>query len=419
MPHLLRRALTVLLVVGLAACTTGPDPVPVGAARPTLTVLLSDDWATAPAVVDAIKDFEAERNVRVSVDVSPFGEIEEYLKADRDGPRTIDVSQWHAFAAGALGWAAPMDDRFAATFEDDLFVPGAMDDVTWGGTIYGVPLDVNAVVMIVNTDLLARTGHTLEDLRTWDGVRQVAQEVRARDAHFTHLASSTWSLYAWLRANGGTWFEFEGDEPVMRFDSLPVQQTMQFLGDLAADDLAETAEAVDNADDAYPLFAAGQTLALTSGTWDVSLLQEEQVDFSWEVVPMPQGPSAQGPGTVLGGSSLHVTDYTDDKALAWDFAAHLVEPEYALRYAKEDGRLPGRTDVLADPFFDDERYRVAVNQLPHAAAMRLIVWPEIFNAATRSIHDILSNPDDVDPVAELRDLQATTTRLVDQGAPPS
>ena len=37
-----------------------------------------------------------------------------------------------------------------------------------------MPLDVNAMVMVVNTDLLERFGHTLDDLRTWDGLGEVA-----------------------------------------------------------------------------------------------------------------------------------------------------------------------------------------------------------------------------------------------------
>ena len=118
---------------------------------------------------------------------------------------------------------------------------------------------------------------------------------------------------------------------------------------------------------------------------------------------MPTGPSATGPGTVLGGSSLFVTDHADDPALAWDFITHVVKPQYAMRYAEEDGRLPGRTDVLADPFFDDVRYRVAVDALPHAAAMQLIVYPRVMDLATSTIRDVLNHDTrEPDPFARLQ-----------------
>lgn len=399
--------LAAIVVAGCSSATGATDSTP-----SPLTVMLADDWASSPAVVDAITDFEDMHDVRVVVRPVTFSQLEEFMIADRTGPREVDVSQWHAFAAGALEYALPVTERFAATYDEGTFLPGAIEDVTWDDQVYGVPLDVNAVVLIVNTDLLARVGHDLDELTTWDGLRTVAESAAEEDIRLTYLAASTWSTFAWLRANDGLWFELEDGRPRMLFDAPPVLETMEFLSDLTADGdrLAYAADSIDTDADAYPLFHDQQTLALASGTWDVARLVEDDPGFEWTVVPMPQGPSADGPGTVLGGSSLYVTQHATDPALAWEFATHMVRPAYALRYAKEHGRLPGRTDVLRDPFFDDERYQVAVDQLPHASPMRLVVYPRVLDLATRSIQKALNHS--VPTVSEFVSLQERATGLV-------
>ena len=416
--RVLPRAVAALLaVIVLAGCTgTSASPATeVAATRPTLTVMLADDWASAAAVVDAITDFEAEHDVRVVTRPAKFAQLEEFMLADRAGPRDVDVAQWHAFAAGALGWAVPVTERFAGEYGADAFVAGAMDDVTWDGEVYGVPLDVNAMVLIVNTTLLDQLGHSLEDLRTWAGLAQVAASAAERDVRLLHLPASTWSMYAWVRANGGRWFERTPEEgTTLRFDSPEVRGTFDFLSSLTADGerMAVADDETDTDAAAYPLFAEQQTLLLASGTWDVARLIEDDPAFAWSVVPMPTGPTATGPGTVLGGSSLYVTEQADDAALAWSFLTHMVEPRYAMRYAEESGRLPGRTDVLADPFFDDVRYRVAVDELPHAAAMQLIVYPRVLDLATWTIRDVLNHEADSDePFADLQ--RSATSMLAD------
>lgn len=408
--HGARGVLQVLLVLALTACSVGSSQGSEG--QDTLTLLLADDWATAPAVAASITDFEEAHGVRVEVRGVQFGQIEEFLLADRSGSREIDAVQWHAFAAGARGFAPPVTDRFRQQYADGTFVPGALEDVSWAGEIHGVPLDVNAVVMIVNTDLLTEVGHTVEDLRTWTGVRQVAEAAGARDLRFTHVAASTWSTFAWLRANGGRWFDLDGDGPPRPdFDSPAVVETFDFLSGLVADDLAFAAEDVDTASDAAPLFVDQQTLALTSGTWDVARLEQQDPGFAWTVLPMPTGPHGDQSATVLGGSSLFVTEQANDVDRAWELITALVEPEPAMRYAREDGRLPARTDVLSDPFFDQPALQVAVDELPRASAMRMLAFPRLMDRVTRRIYEVLHGQG---PAADVfRDLQAEASELMD------
>lgn len=413
------RLLAVLCLATLVGCAT-PDDVG-RPAEDVITVMLADDWATSSAMLDAIDAFEAEHDVRVAVRAVEFGQLGEYMQADRTGAREIDVAQWHAFAAGHVGYAIPVTARFAAEYPDGTFIPGAIDDVTWGGQIYGVPLDTNAMVAIVNVDLLQQVGGSLEDLETWDGVRQVAAEAAGQRVRYTHVPASTWSTYAWLRANGGDWFTVdESGEITLQLGGPRTRETFRFLASLTVNETRGfTSDTVDTSAEAFPLFADSQIIALHTGTWDVARLLDEDPGFRWTVVPMPRGPGSTGPSTVLGGSSLYMAEQVADAELAWAFITHVVQPRYALEYARRDGRLPPRTDVLSDPMFTEDRYRVAVEQLPNGSAMRLLAFPRVNELTTQAIFQVLGDgPPAVNPTfrALQRQAQRALTRDLEEAS---
>ena len=57
---------------------------------------------------------------------------------------------------------------------EDYFVP----NLSWkNGILTSLPLEVVPIKMAVNTDLLESAGKTLDDLKTWDGVVEVAQAI--------------------------------------------------------------------------------------------------------------------------------------------------------------------------------------------------------------------------------------------------
>lgn len=394
-------AVTVLVACGGSTATTD-EP-----SERVIHLLMADDWAPAPAVVDAIQDFEREHpGLRVSVRGVSFGQIEEAVRTDESGPQELDVVQWHAFAAGANGFAQRVTDLFEQTYDDGYFVPGAIDDVSWGGEIYGVPLDVNAVVLLVNVDAIEAAGHTLDDLATWDGLRDVADSLAETGTRLTYVPASSWTTYSWIRANGGEVFDFDAsNEPVFSFDDPRTVEAFSFIHDLIGKDEIFVPEAQEESRDAFTLFIDGDSATLTTGSWDIAELTKREPDFEWAVLPMPAGPSVTGdPHTVLGGSSTFVSSWADDRELAFELAAHLIKPEYSLQYAKDDGRLPPQVEVLDDPFFDDPRYDVVVDNLPLADAMRVLSYPTVTKMYTDAITDIfLLRAEPEDALAAVQD----------------
>ncbi|MEX0834841.1 MAG: extracellular solute-binding protein, partial [Nitriliruptor sp.] len=135
----------------LTGCASGTAAAP----RPALSVVLADDWETAPTVRQVVRDFERDHEVRVQVQAAPFSQIPDLVRNASDLGDPFDLAHWHAFAAAADGLAEPLDERWrVAGLRAADYLPGAVDDVTWEGVRYGVPLDVNALVLLASADAL-------------------------------------------------------------------------------------------------------------------------------------------------------------------------------------------------------------------------------------------------------------------------
>jgi multiple sugar transport system substrate-binding protein len=389
------RVLAASALVVLAATACGSDAA---TERRVLTVMMADDWYSVDAVTQAVQDFEADHpDVRVSMRGLPFGNIEEAIVNDLAGPREVDVAQFHAFAAAARGYAVDITDRFGTAYPDGTLLPGAIEDVTWKDRIYGVPLDVNALVLLVNRTALESLGFTVHDLATFEGMMEVAEATRdLPDLKFTAIASSSWASYGWIRANGGEVIEIGADEVAVTLDTPEVVEALDFLQQLTAgsddDSLAFKPLYNDLSVDGFAVFRDGQTVLYPTGTWDAATLAANPPEWEWTTVPLPSGPRGDTPGaTTLGGSSLYIPEGADDVDLAFEFMVHLTSPEYTLRYAKEQGRLPPQVAVLEDPFFDDPVYATVVDVLPHASAMRLIASPSATDVFSNALAEILND----------------------------
>lgn len=388
-------ALVLCGVLLSAACTSSTRSAEVEVVR----VLLADDWASAAAITAAVVDFEQDQpGVRVVLDGAPFSHIPDLVRAANDTGRPYDLVQWHAFALGAQGTAQPVGDLWEQFGVDpDEWLPGAVEDVTWNGEIYGVPLDTNALVLLVNRDIARAADVDADDLATWEGFRAAAERMTEGEVSGYAVGASNWHSFGWVRAFGGN-TTVDGEATLD--DPANVRMLAEFA-DMIADGSAVRPSARHVADDALGLFQAGLVGMHTSGTWDVSRLRGLPDGFEVEVLPLPRATSDAG--TALGGSSLAIPVGAAHRELAFTLMLHLTDDDLALRLAEEEGRMPARHRVLADPYFRAPRFATVVAELPRASAMRLIAFPLAEQAFADAVEDALLGRRD--PAAALADAQ--------------
>lgn len=361
-----------------------------------LRVVLADDWAATVPVDEAVRAFEAaHRGVRVEIDGLPFGDIAAAVDAASQSGAPYDLAHWHAFAAGARGLSQPVSDLWQERLDPHEFLPGAIGDVFWGDEFHGVPLDVNAMILMANQDHLDAAG--LEgDLATFGDVSGAAAALSvAGERRGIAHGLSTWAAYGWIRANGGEVVDVDiHGTPTFLLDSPATIEALTWLQAQVGDGVAHPPAVGVGAVGARELFNGGLTSLIATGSWDLVTASRralaEDLDAPAAVaLPMPMGPSADSPGTALGGSSLFVPIGSEHRQLAFELALALIEDDVALALAQEEGRLPARRRLYDAPFFSDPTMQVVRAHLEFARPMRLVAFREAQFAFSQAIERIL------------------------------
>lgn len=377
-----------------AACGGG------GSAQPTriLRVLMTDDWVTAP-VLSAVRDFErAHPDVRVDLDRSPIRHMFETVTAASRGGSAPDVVQAHAFAAAAQGLAQPLDDLWRRGLEPGEFLPGALEDVTWAGRRYGVPLDTNALFLLYNAEQVAAAGADLSSgPLTFADFEALARRLTSPDGARRALAlpTSTWWTYGWIRANGGDLLAVDAEgRPRLTLDAPEVVATLEYLARLVRTGAAFPPRAADShSGDALSLFRAGSAAVLASGSWDLAIVRRDPGGERYRAALLPRGAGDRS-GSVMGGSSLFVPVGSRQRRLAFAFMVHLTSDRYALRLAREEGRLPVRPRVYRDPYFQSPDLVAVLEQLRTAHPYTLEAFPEPARAFADAVDEVLRTDGD-------------------------
>lgn len=391
-------ALAAATAVLLSACSPTSVRLDADDRDVRLRVVMADDWAATGPVDRVVRAFEAANpGVRVEVDGLPFAQVDEAVDASIRSGQPYDLAQWHAFAAGARGLAEPLDEVWDDRLDADEFLPGAVGDVRWGDAYYGIPLDVNAMVLMANRDHLDESGVDPSSLRTFDDLEAAAAALTLPDDSRRGFAQSlsSWSAYGWIRANGGEVVEVDaGGRPTFLLDDPRTVAAVDLLARLIAAGHSHRPGTVDRSIDTRELFGAGDATLIATGSWDLvdagqsAALEGVQAPTA-VALPVPVGPDADGPGTALGGSSLFVPRGAANRELAVDFALALIADDVALELAEAEGRLPARRRVWDAPFFATPTMRLLREHLEVASPMRLIAFDEAQLAFTRALERVL------------------------------
>ena len=404
-------AAVMALVVGTACADAepkGPDTV--------LRVMMTDDWVTPP-YIDAVREFERRHpNVRVDTDKASSGRMGDVVRAGISSGGPPDVVQSHAHTGAGQGLAQSVDDLWERHgLRPEEFIPGAVEDVTWGGRRYGLPLDSNAMVILYNVDHFRAAGiEPPGPSTTFADFERIAQALTTPDGSRRGLVIplNTWVTYGWIKANGGELVEVDASgRPRFSFAEPPVVEAVGFLDRLIEAGWAYGPAGGDAASaDAYALFRSGAASMHASGSWDLVKVLKEAPQGNYGVALMPRGLTGTTAGTVMGGSSLWIPLGSKHRDLAFEFMLLLTSDPYALRLAKEEGRLPVRPRLFGDAYFQSPQLKVFMEQLATAHPPLLGALHEASAAFENALTQVLRQQ--ADPEVALRAAQQSAVATV-------
>ncbi|MBE6996828.1 MAG: extracellular solute-binding protein, partial [Ruminococcaceae bacterium] len=175
MKKILVLVLALCMVLSLAACGSKPAAASNDKTTLTLWCIATESDANRPAYENAIKEYEANHpDIKIEWEAFENNSYKTKIKAAMSDPDTLpDIFfTWSGAFLGDFaeaGTAACLDEAYKP-YADQL--PEVMlQNSTYGGKHYAVPLTMNIVTLFANMDLLAQAG--------WDHVPTTYEDLTA------------------------------------------------------------------------------------------------------------------------------------------------------------------------------------------------------------------------------------------------
>ncbi|MCT7374469.1 sugar ABC transporter substrate-binding protein [Chelativorans sp. EGI FJ00035] len=240
------------------------------------------------------------------------------------------------FAENDLIVPVPMSEEEKASY-----YPNIVSTVTYDGTQWGVPVAFSTKALYWNKDLFEEAGLDPETPpKTWQELYDMAATITEKTAAAGYgLSAKTFDntmhqYLHWVYTNNGKVTD-ENDEIVL--DSPQNLEALTWYGKMV--DVAQEGPTAYEQDDLTALFNDSKVAMIQQGPWVRVRLDE---GLNWDVAPLPLGPQAEGPGTLLITDSLAVFKGTGYEEQAIDLAKWLTNPEHQFFYEKTHGLTPLR-----------------------------------------------------------------------------
>ncbi|MFQ5610658.1 MAG: extracellular solute-binding protein [Anaerolineae bacterium] len=352
----------------------------------TLEVWLDLDFVRpSPLFLEMAQEFEA-AYPQVTVNIQPF--VPETIPAKLNRAiqtgNSPDVVQGHVYAMAARGMAQPIDGFWQAWGVEDQFIPAALEEVTWRGQKYGVPLDIYTLVLLFNKSHFDEAGLPYPDAGyTWLQLVEDAATLTSGDGarYGLGFTADPWHVSAWLSEAGGylvrgdalSGFTLTLDDPnnIAALDFLRMLSYKQGYGPLP------TTRPRDY-EDPRKFFLDDQISMYFGGPWDIHYIQVADPDFPLGVTQLPQTPAGVEAASALGSTGLFVPTGARHREVALEFIKWATSDRYGLPMARRLGRYPARTWLQTTPYFaGNARLKPFLNQLDAARPYHLDAFPEI------------------------------------------
>ncbi len=230
----------------------------------------------------------------------------------------------------------PMTDEEKAGYYPHIVSTVTFDDQQWG-----IPVAFSTKALYWNKGLFEAAGLDPETPpKTWDELHSMAQAVTdSTDARGFGLVAKAFDntmhqFLHWVYTNNGSVIDDAGN---ITLDSPEVLQALEAVKNMVP--VSEEGPTAYEQNELIDLFNDGQIAMLEQGPWMRNRINE---GIDWGVAPLPLGPSAEGPGTLLITDSLAVFNGSGVEEAAISLAKFLTNPDNQFYYEKTQGLTPLR-----------------------------------------------------------------------------
>src|SRR5687768_5956649 len=270
-------------------------------------------------------------NVTVNFREFPFAQMHDKLLAalvsGQGAPdiAEVEIARFSQFLKGERVPFVPLTERIGAEI-DNIYKPAASDPWSWGGEIYGLGNELNAVVLTYRKDLLDELG-VETPFETWDQVIEAGKQVVA-DGETKTFAVHDIAFGDWFQMAqhaGTSLFDAEGN---YQGDNALSVEAMQFLHDLVYEHQIAGIAPADAQNDwfgpaYFAAFKANKFTMLYGPPWHIGRLQIDvpEQEGKWAAQRLPTGLGESRPTANFGGTGQCITEQSQYADICYDLIA--------------------------------------------------------------------------------------------------
>lgn len=377
----------VLAVVAAAGCASGSTAASGG--RTTVTFDYLWTGSEAQKLQQIIAQFNASQKQIKVVGVSN-PDMQKQLASMSSSSGSFDISDNFGNAVGswaAKGILAPLSGYIkSAGMSTSDFIPAAMDQVTYKGQIYSLPIAVHDFELLYNKAEFAAAGIssppvTMEQLATDIGkLTKVNSSGQITQLGLGNPDTGT-TITTLGYAFGGTWDgphnnspspQDAGDLAALNF------YTQNITDKYGAAKVAKFTSGWGQYGSPQDPFYTGKVAMIVDGEWQPVAISQNAQHLQWGVtdIPYPATDPALKGTTQLTASTLFIPANAPHKQAAFTFLKYLTSSPAMLKFSLALGNLPARTSLLDNPAF---------NSIPDFS-----VWLQALKSP--NVHSLASQP---------------------------
>jgi len=250
------------------------------------------------------------------------------------------------------------------------------------GNLYGLPQNSNCLALACNMDALKAAGYDHMPTNLDEFKEMVAATTNPDDDVYgfamccISTEEGTFQLLPWLRSSSG------GAEGV-NVDNLTAESAvngLSVLGDFVANGYMSKECVNWTQADAFNQFAAGKAALAEVGTWHLAQTDAIGGAFEYGFCMLPTGDEGTSTSTI-GGENFGVCSGAADVEGCVEFLKWLCSKEKEGEWGVTAGKIPTRSDSVADYTYEQDGFAVFVDEMNYAQARGPHPeWPTISEA---------------------------------------
>ncbi|NYE35406.1 multiple sugar transport system substrate-binding protein [Nocardioides cavernae] len=308
------------------------------------------------------------------------------------------------------GFLAPVPQETLQQLEDQGTFQGALDAATWNDELVVFPFWSNTQVLWYRKSFVEKAGIDMSQPVTWEQIIKAASD---NGGKIGVQANKYEGYVVWINAliesAGGQILEdaSAGVDAKITIQDEPGEVAAKIIEDLASSSAAPSDLSVSNEGTAGSTFGSDQGSFLVNWTYIFHNYDDTAPDVAKDIgyARYPQAVEGEESRPPYGGIGIGVSEYSDQKDLALEAAACLVEPEQQGKNAEMTGNMPASTagydyPALADIYPEDllQLFQESVN----AAAPRTVTpyWSDVSSSIQATWHPPATVDSDTPPSSE-------------------